>query len=74
MASQSTTQIPPRAYRVTVTDVLGVLVWSYKEHHHIHGWLGAPTLTGSIPAGELHSDRTYEVLGYIANEIGATLG
>lgn len=74
MASKSTTQIPPRAYRVQVTEVLGTLVWTYKEHSPNFGWLGAPTLSGSIAPDELHTDRAYEVLGYISNEIGATLG
>lgn len=74
MASKSTTQIPPRAYRVTVIEVLGTIHWNLKEHGSGAGWLGAPTITGVINPGDVHTDRPYEVLGYIANEIGATLG
>jgi len=53
---------------------MGSMMWTFKVRHPELGFIGPPTLSGFCTPEEAHTERPEEVLSYIANEIGATLG
>lgn len=70
----STWTIAPTAYRLTIVQVLGAQHWYLNPYREGVGYSGPPSLSGTVSGDDVHTERLEEVLSYIANEIGATLG
>ncbi len=74
MARKPTPTIPPAAYQIRVIQVLGDMHWYLTPYRDILGYSGSPSMSGKVDGRHVHTERIEEVLSYIANEIGATLG